>query len=276
MILSNERDKQKSPSGVLKNVTITINYSTMENKTKGTTLKRFLAFIFDFTCIMLLAFSIYMLFGLIFKLDNEDYQTFMSYLLLIVIIAYMLFGEFLFRNTLGKNLLGIEIVDDERLSRPTLQNFIKRGILKLIFPVEALVLLLSKSKKRIGDLWGKTIVINKETNKLKPSLRIIIGIVVLIALLITFRISMGFAVKETDFYDTGIKYLKSNYEVEIVGLTRVVNQDRNKVNFIVPISNKSNDRYAIIYLIKNANAWSVDTVKFTKEHIAGFAYSLGY
>jgi uncharacterized RDD family membrane protein YckC len=65
----------------------------MENKTKGPTIKRYLAFIFDFAFIMLLAFTVYMLFGLIFKLGNEGYQNFMSYLLLIVIISYMLLGE---------------------------------------------------------------------------------------------------------------------------------------------------------------------------------------
>jgi uncharacterized RDD family membrane protein YckC len=248
----------------------------MENKTKGTTIKRFLAFIFDFVFIMLLAFTVYMLFGLIFKLDHEGYQNFMGYLLLIVIISYMLLGELILKNTIGKYLFGIEVVDDERLERPSLPGFIKRGLLKIIFPVEGLVILFSKSRKRLGDLWGKTIVINKETNKLKVSARIIIGIVILIALVFSFRISMGFAVKKTDFYDSGINYLKSKYEVEIVGLTKVVNQNRNTVNFIIPVSNENKDRYAIIYLEKNENVWSVSNIKFTREHIIGFSYGLSY
>lgn len=248
----------------------------MENKTKGITIKRFLAFIFDFAYIMLLVFTVFMLFGLIFKLDSDSYQNFMSYLLLIAIISYMLLGELVLKNTLGKYLLGIEIVDNERLKRPPLPSFIKRGLLKIIFPVEGLFLLLSKSNKRLGDLWGKTIVINKETNKLKPSVRIIIGIVVLIALVFSFRILMGFAVKKTDFYNIGINYLKNKYEVEIVGLTKVVNQNRNSVNFIVPISNDDKDKFAIIYLEKNGKGWSVNTSKFTKEHIIGFSYGLSY
>jgi uncharacterized RDD family membrane protein YckC len=248
----------------------------MENKTKGTTIKRFLAFIFDFAFIMLIAFTVYMLFGLIFKLDDEGYQSYMSYLLLIVIISYMLLGELVFKNTLGKYLLGIEIVNNERLVRPSLQSFIKRGLLKIMFPVEGLVLLLSKSRKRLGDLWGKTIVVNKETNNLGPAARSIIGIVVLITLLFSFRISFGIAVKKTDFYNAGINYLRSKYEVEIIGLTKVVNQNRNTVDFIVPISNKNNDKYAIIYLEKNGNAWTVNTTKFTSEHILGFAYGLSY
>lgn len=248
----------------------------MENKTKKTILKRFLAFIFDFLFIMLLAFTVYMLFGLIFRLDYEGYQNFMSYLLLIGIISYMFFGELVLKNTLGKYLLGIEIVDNEKLERPSISSFLKRDLLKIIFPVEGLVLLFSKNKKRLGDLWSKSIVINKETNKLRPSARLILGIVVLIALVFSFRISMGFAVKKTDFYNIGIDYLKSKYEVRIVGLTKVVNQNRNAVNFIIPISSENKDRYAIIYLEKNENGWSVNNTGFIKEHIIGFSYGLSY
>ncbi|MCK7526676.1 MAG: RDD family protein [Ignavibacteriales bacterium] len=217
-----------------------------------------------------------MLFGLIFKLDYVFYQNFMSFLLLIVIISYMLLGELVLKNTLGKYLLGIEIVDNERLERPFLPSSIKRGLLKIIFPVEGLVLLLSKSKKRLGDFWGKTIVINKETNKLRSSARLIIGIVVLIALVFSFRLSMGFAVRKADFYNVGINYLKSKYEVEIVGLPKVVNQNRNTVNFIVPISKENKDKYAIIYLDKDRDGWSVNNIKFTKENIIGFSYGLSY
>jgi hypothetical protein len=70
--------------------------------------------------------------------------------------------------------------------------------------------------------------------------------------------------------------LKSKYELEIIGLTKEVSQDRNTVDFIVPISNKNNDKYAIIYLKKNENGWNVNTAKFTKEHIIGFEYGLSY
>jgi uncharacterized RDD family membrane protein YckC len=248
----------------------------MEKIIKGTIIKRFIAFIFDFAFIMLLAFTVYMLFGLIFKIDNEGYQNFMSYLLLIVIISYMLLGELLLKNTLGKYLLGIEIVDKEKLKRPSLSSFIKRVFLKIIFPIEGLVMLLSKSKKRIGDLWAKTIVIKKEINKPKPLARLAIGIVVLIALLYSFRILMGLAVEKTDFYAIGIEYLKNNSEVEIIGLPLGVDQTRNTVNFVLPVSNENRDKYAEIYLEKYGDEWRVNHIRFFKEHIIGFSYGFNY
>jgi uncharacterized RDD family membrane protein YckC len=248
----------------------------METRIKMTTVIRFLAFVYDIVFIALVVFTIYMLVGLIFKIDSENYQNIIFPLLLIIIISYLFFGELFFVNTLGKYLTGIEVVDNESLERPSLSSFIRRGILKIIFPVEGIVLLFSKSKQRLGDLWAKTIVVNKENNNLKPSVRLIIGMVALIALLFSFRISMGLAIKKADFYNIGINYLSNSNEVKIEGLTKVVNQNRNAVNFIVPISNKNLDKYAIIYLKKNGNDWSISHADFSKEHIIGFSYGYSF
>jgi uncharacterized RDD family membrane protein YckC len=248
----------------------------MGNRIKMTTVIRFLAFVFDIAFIMLLVFTLYMLFGLIFKIDSEGYQNIILPPLLIIIISYLFFGELIFKNTLGKYLTGIEVVDNESLERPSLRSFIKRGILKIIFPVEGIVLLFSKSKKRLGDLWAKTIVVNKESNKLRPTARLIIGIVALIALLLSFRISMGLAVKKTDFYNAGINYLKNSNEVKIVGLPKVVNQSSNAVYFIVQISNENKDKYVKINLEKNVNGWNANHIDFIKEHIIGFSYGFSY
>jgi uncharacterized RDD family membrane protein YckC len=249
----------------------------MENRITMTKIKRFLAFIFDIAFITLLATNLYMLIGLIFKIDSDGYQSIIIFPILIIIISYMFFGELVFKNTLGKYLFGIKIVDNERLENPSLQSFIKRGLLKFLLPVEGLVLLLSKPQKRLGDIWAKTIVVNKETNKLKPSARFIIAIVLLIALIFGFGISMGLAVKKTDFYNIGINYFKSNNMVEIVGFPNYVNQTRCAVNFVVPISNENHDKFAIIYLEKNGNKWSVNNTKFINDLIIiGFSYSFSF
>jgi len=248
----------------------------MENRINKTRRKRFLAFIFDLVFIMFLAFTLYMLFGLIFKIDSEGYQNRTMYPLLIMIIAYLFFGELILKNTLGKYLFGIEITGDEKPERPSFRSFIKRGLLKIIWPVEGIVLLFSKQKKRLGDLWAKTIVVNKETNRFKPFARLIIGIAVLIALLFSFRISMGWAVKKTDFYNIGINYLQNNNEVEIAGLPKVVNQTRNTADFIVPVSDENKDKYARIYLEKNGTEWNVSKADLIKEQISGFSYGYSF
>jgi uncharacterized RDD family membrane protein YckC len=247
----------------------------MEERIKKTTGKRFLAFIFDIAFITLLEFNLYMLLGIIFKIDSEGYQNFMIFPLLLILISYLFFGELMFKNTLGKYLFGIAVSGDEPNEKPSSQSYIKRGLLKIIFPVEGLVLLFSKTRKRLGDLWAKTIVINKEANKLNPSTRVVIGIVALIILIFSLRISMGLAVKNTDFYSIGINSLNNNPLIRIAGLPLHVTQTRCTVSFIVPISNENKDRYAIIYLDKYGSEWKINHTDFSKEHILGFSYSFG-
>ena len=246
----------------------------MENRIRHTKIKRFLAFFFDFVFILFLAFTLEMLFGLIYHIDTESFRNYMIYPLLIIIIPYMFFGELIFKNTLGKYLFGIEIVDIEQFERPPLQSFIKRGILKIIFPIEGLVLLFSNSKKRLGDIWSKTLVVNKVSNKLRPYVRLMIGILAIIAVYFSFSVSMGLAVKKTDFYQVGIDYLKSNRQIEITGLPKEVVLSGNIASFGVPVSNEDHDKYATVFLEKIEGEWHFDHTDFLKEQVAGISFKL--
>ena len=163
----------------------------MDNKLKGTKIKRFLAFVFDFVFILLFAFAIDMLIGLFFTIDTIGFQKNMIYPLLVISIPYLFFGEIVFGNTLGKVVFGLEIVDFEQPDRPSLQGLVKRGLLKIIFPVEGLVLLFSRSKRRLGDLWAKTIVVNKNSNRIKPYARIVLGVVALVVSYFSFATFTG-------------------------------------------------------------------------------------
>ena len=247
----------------------------MDPRLKNIKIWRFLAFIYDIPFILIVSFTIYMLFGLIFKLDSEGFQSIMIYLVLAIIALYLFFGELLFKNTFGKYLFGIKVVDDEGLGRPPLTGFLKRGLLKIFLPVEGLVLLFSGSKKRLGDLWSKSSVINKETSKLKPSARLIIGIATLIALFFSFSVSMGIASRRTDFYKAGVDYITTNNPVKITGLPKEVSQNRDSIYFVVPVSIENQARYARIYLVKTAGQWNVYNIKVLNNHIgASFSFNI--
>jgi uncharacterized RDD family membrane protein YckC len=246
----------------------------MENRIRNIKIRRFLAFVYDIPFILLLAFTFHMLFGLIFKLDSEVFSVVMIYVTLAIIISYLLLGEFLFKNTIGKYLFGIEVVSSDLFDRPSLTSFIKRGLLKIIFPVEGLVLLFSHSKKRLGDQWSKTIVVNKETNKVRTSARFMIGIAVLIVLYFSFSFSMGLAARKTDFYKAGADYLAANGQVRITGLPKVVNQSRDSVDFGVPVSVENLDRFVCVYLGKSEGKWVVYKTVFFNENLGtSYGYS---
>ncbi|ASB50466.1 RDD family protein [Alkalitalea saponilacus] len=237
----------------------------MESRLLKTKRKRFFSFIFDMIFIMFLAFSINGLLGMIFKLDSEIYQNVMTYVLILMVLPYMFFGELIFKNSLGKYLFGIEVVDFESFERPSVWSFIKRGVIKIIWPVEGFVLLIAKNKKRLGDLWGKTIVANKTENQLKLPIRIAIGAITLIVLYFSFSIFMGLGVKNTDFYATGLEYLKSQ-NIEVSGLTKEVNQNGNIVNYVVPIVSDNENKYALICLEKVDGKWTVYHHEFMTKH----------
>jgi antitoxin component YwqK of YwqJK toxin-antitoxin module len=237
----------------------------MENRLLKTKRKRFLAFIFDMIFIMFLAFSLNGLFGIFFKLDSEIYQNVMVYVLLIIVLPYIFFGELIFKNTLGKYLFGIEVVNNETIEKPSVLSFIKRGLIKIIWPVEGLVLLFAKNKKRLGDLWGKTIVVNKTENQYKPVIRLAIGAVTLVILYFSFSTFMGLGVKNTDFYSIGEEYLKTQ-NIEISGLTKEVNQNGDIVNYVVPIDSDNENKYALICLEKVEGTWTVYHHELMKKH----------
>ena len=237
----------------------------MENRLLKTKRKRFLTFIFDIIFIMFIAFSLNGLLGIFFKLDSEIYQNVMVYVMLILVFPYMFFGELIFKNTLGKYLFGIEVVNNETFEKPSVLSFIKRGLIKIIWPVEGLVLLFSKNKKRLGDLWGRTIVANKTENQYKPVIRLAIGAVTLVILYFSFSTFMGLGVKNTDFYATGVEYLKTQ-NIEIRGLTKEVNQNGDIVNYVVPINSDNEDKYALICLEKIEGTWSVYHHELMKKH----------
>jgi len=215
--------------------------------------------------IMFLAFSLNGLLGMIFKLDSDIYQNVMIYVLLILVLPYIFFGELIFKNSFGKYLFGIEVVDSENFERPSVWSFVKRGLIKIIWPVEGLVLLFAKNKKRLGDLWGKTIVANKTENQYNPPIRIAIGALTLIVLYFSFSTFMGLGVKNTDFYATGLDYLKTQ-NIEISGLTKEVNQNGDIVNYVVPIDSDSEYKYVLICLEKIDGNWTVYHHELMNKH----------
>jgi uncharacterized RDD family membrane protein YckC len=247
----------------------------MEERIKNTKIWRLLAFAFDIIFILLVAFTVHMLFGMIFKLDSEGFQSYMIYITLAIVLVYLLFGELILRNTLGKYLFGIEIVDAEKSERPSSRSFIKRGLLKIIWPIEGLILLFSRQKKRLGDFWSDSIVVNKETNSLKPFVRIIIGIAAIVVLYFCFSVSLGMAAKRTDFYKAGVDYLKYSNVAEITGLPSEVMQSRDTIDFAVPVSIENQKRYARVYLAKNDGKWSVYKTEFFNGHL-GVSYGYSF
>jgi uncharacterized RDD family membrane protein YckC len=245
----------------------------MGNRIRNIKILRLLAFVYDILFILLLTFTVYMLFGLIFKMDSNGFQ-YLLIILLLTIVGYLMFGEWLFKNTFGKYLFGMEVVDSVSNERLSPINYLKRGLPKIIFPVEGIVLLFSRSGRRLGDLWANSLVLHKVSGKEKPVTRFIIGMVVIIALYFSFSISMGLATRRSDFYRAGADYLEASGQVKITGLASEVSQSRDSVYFSVPVSIEGQSKYARLYLGRSDGNWIVYKTEFFNGHIgAEYGYS---
>jgi len=246
----------------------------METMIKNIRLWRFLAFLYDIPFILLAAFTIYMLFGIFFKMDSDGFLSIMIYLAMAIIIIYLFFGEIFFKNTFGKYLFGLEVLDSSRFERLSAGRFLKRGLLKILWPIEGLVLLFSKSGRRVGDIWAGSIVVNKENNSVRPLVRLIIGAVTMIVLYLAFSFSLGLAARNADFYKAGTEFITASGQVKITGLTSEISQSRDSVSFCLPVSIENNRRYARIHLGKNEDKWVVSKIEFLSGQIGtSFGYS---
>jgi uncharacterized RDD family membrane protein YckC len=238
----------------------------MESRTKLVPIKRVFAFLFDLVFGALLTFSLYIILGLIMNLESDIYQK-LIYLFLVLIFLFLFFGEIFFNNTPGKYLFGLEIIYPAGNGKPSIMSLIKRGILKIFFPVEVFVLFISKSKQRLGDLWAGTAVVNSENNKLKPYVRALIGVGTLILFYFIFSMLVGLSVRRTDFYSTGVKFLKENKSYVATGLPTEVLLDKNKVEFGLPVKGPDDRNYAKIGLEKTDGQWHVTSAEFFNGHI---------
>jgi uncharacterized RDD family membrane protein YckC len=244
----------------------------MEPEIKKTAIKRILSFLFDFAFIALLSFSVYLFLGSFVSIESGVFKH-LIYPFLIIILFYLFFGELVLKNTLGKYLFGLEITNADGQKNLAPGSLLKRGLMKFLFPLEGLVLLISKSGKRLGDLWSQTKVVKKEYNNMKPAFRVAIGIVTLIGFYFIFAVLLGFAVKKTDFYTAGADYLKVNKSAEITGLPTSVNLNGEKVDFSVPVYLQNKDKYAVIFLEKTDGKWHVSNTEFYNGHI-GVSFGL--
>lgn len=115
--------------------------------------KRLIAFFIDYIIILLSIFMPLMAF---------NFELVFDYLLLIVVIVLILVSikDLIFRNaSIGKRLLHLKIVT-EKNEIPKLYQLIIRNITLFIWPIDIIVLAITK--KRIGEIITKTKVINFE------------------------------------------------------------------------------------------------------------------
>lgn len=117
--------------------------------------KRILAFIIDHVIICFL----FILLAMIEMFVKTDLDLFWKiyYIFLFVFMLIYFFKDVINGQSIGKRIVKIKVVDTAG-NKPKLFNLIVRNITILIWPIEALLILLEK--KRLGDRLAKTEVVD--------------------------------------------------------------------------------------------------------------------
>lgn len=176
-------------------------------------LTRLFAFLIDH-----LSLTLVIVLPLLLLLTNDDTpdNTDIFFLFPVFIIVSMLFyfcKDFIKGASLGKWLLGLTVREQKNLdSTPSLMNLFLRNLTIVIWPVELIVLLVDKNKRRLGDKLGKTVVVQSQ----KVSVLKIILIILLGFILFTFIIfaTVMYVIKSSDAYQISESFIEQNEEIK--------------------------------------------------------------
>ena len=180
--------------------------------------RRILAFLIDHITFSFLAgILVFFVLG-----GNWDEATSISIMMSMFIILSPILIIFFCKDSvrgmsLGRYILGIAVRNRaDPNSVPSILRLALRNVILIIWPVEFLVLVFSREKRRLGDLATKTIVLRIPSGKLGLSKRIGALVVVLMLLVLLFIGSIGLIIKNSAAYKVAIAHIENNPEVQAV------------------------------------------------------------
>jgi len=193
----------------------------------ATSAKRYLAFMIDYTWIMLALAGIYPL----FLPDNWDLATSKDILVHLIPvygigIALVLLRDSFRGQSIGKVFLNLYVSNlDKEMTLASQGQRIKRNLTLVILPVEVFAMLFDKYCRRYGDKWAKTLVIDMQK---PPKVRRIThkalgGMTVICTLWSLYVYTQPVSIKKASHYQLALAAVKDSAVVaEEVGEVRDV------------------------------------------------------
>ncbi|WP_239616837.1 RDD family protein [Cohnella mopanensis] len=187
----------------------------MEQLQKPFIFRRLGAFFIDH---IIFSFLIVIVAFLFMNFDNFDFSSTFIRMIMCMVAAFILYccKDIINGRSLGKRMFGLAVRDDN-FNIPKISKLILRNIFTFLWPVELLLILVSKQKRKIGDRLVHTDVYLVNNNK--GIIGVIISITSVILVFICILI-MGIIqiIKQSDSYKVATNYIKLSPEIkEIVG-----------------------------------------------------------
>lgn len=239
--------------------------------------RRALAFILDLIIVTSIALFLSSIVGLFKPMDSPSISLLSSLPIIIVALSYYVFMPV----TIGKYAVKIKVYDLKSNSKPRIyQNFI-RLLLLMVWPIEAIVILVNKNNRRLGDMLASTQVFQTDTNQ-KWYLRLVYSVVIMVFCMYFNIFMMGIASKNTNIYKSATQHIiekeigKDEFGEAIkFGTTpRNIEVVNNEGIVVLPAQWQDKEGYIVVRLNRIDSTWSVVEMNVTEESISnGFSYT---
>jgi uncharacterized RDD family membrane protein YckC len=177
--------------------------------------RRIMAFLIDhFVMTFLMVSIVFLALGPGF-MDNDNPGKFLSTMLAAGLPAFLLYfaKDSIKGISVGRWTLGIMVRDSNNPDDiPSFGRLLGRNLLLIIWPVEFIVLALSREKKRLGDKIANTVVVNNP-NKAGKLPRIIALVAIGATFFAAAYLFAGTAMKNSEAYKIAIEEIERNPEI---------------------------------------------------------------
>jgi hypothetical protein len=224
--------------------------------------------------------------SLFFYYINIEKYFVVNIIITLVVFVSLAFGvECVFMTSVGKLVFGIETIknDNSKLSK---KDVVIKTVLKIIYPIEAFVLIFSKPKRTIANRITKTDTVWKNEKTKSKLIRFLVAIISIIFLMNLLLISMSCSYMNTDIFSKstdGVKAIIANGNDKSIDYIDKYNFSPNNIQivntqgFVIrKIITKNNKiKYLKITLSKKNNEWIATSIK-TIDKPSGKGFSISY
>jgi len=236
--------------------------------------KRLVAFLIDHIIL-----SIVSVFGLLFfswELFIDDPGRLFVVFPIFMLVAFFLycFKDIVGGASIGKRAMGLIVrnVDDTE-TKPSMTKLFLRNILSFLWPLELLMILCSKDKRKIGDNLAGTDVYSV-SRKIRAASIVIIALLSFIVFIASLVFGTTAIMRNDDSFRTAISYIEASEEIrDIIGDVTghgffvqggiSVSGGRGSANFLIRVIGEKGDMPVAVWLERSPGTdWEIVNISY--------------
>lgn len=211
--------------------------------------------------------------GLIVPLDDPAAKP--IYLLAVLVgggaAIYMIFGYAIWSNTYGRYLMNVKVLDAASQNKPRFGQAFKRSLTMIFWPIEGIILLISQSKRRMGDVWAGTQVIVVQNPKGLLARGGFGIVIIIIGLILNYGIT-PLSLNKMHITNTARNYLQRNHIAVSKNPTDAsINANPQGVfgSVAFKLKNDPDGKSIVLQLVHQNDAWIISEVHYIKKKYFG-------